>query len=82
MSDVKLFRLSGDTVTPLSGALAKLEKDLQAQIEADTDAFLGVTFLASEYTTGKNHKGRIDSLGIDENNCTVIDVRNEYLSTR
>jgi RecB family endonuclease NucS len=28
--------------------------------------------LASEYPTGKKHRGRIDSLGIDENNSPVI----------
>ncbi|WP_231118980.1 DUF5655 domain-containing protein [Oecophyllibacter saccharovorans] len=34
--------------------------------------FLGVRFLASEYPTGKTHRGRIDSLGLDENGCPVI----------
>jgi len=34
--------------------------------------FLGVRFLATEYVTGKTHKGRIDSLGLDENGCPVI----------
>jgi RecB family endonuclease NucS len=34
--------------------------------------FLGVTFLASEYSTGKTHGGRIDMLAIDENDCPVI----------
>lgn len=34
--------------------------------------FLGIRFLASEYETGKTHKGRIDSLGLDENGCPVI----------
>ena len=29
-------------------------------------------FLASEYSTGKTHGGRIDTLGIDENNSPVI----------
>ena len=33
---------------------------------------LGVRFLASEYSTGKTHRGRIDTLGIDENNGPVI----------
>lgn len=32
--------------------------------------FFGVTFLKSEYTTSNG--GRIDSLGLDENNCPVI----------
>jgi predicted transport protein len=36
------------------------------------EAFLGVTFLESEYSTGKTHGGRIDTLGIDENNSPVI----------
>ncbi len=36
------------------------------------DSFIGVRFLASEYSTGKVHGGRIDSLGIDENGCPVI----------
>ena len=34
--------------------------------------FLGVTFLATEYSTGQKTTGRIDTLGIDENNCPVI----------
>ena len=34
--------------------------------------FLGVRFLATEYATGKTHRGRIDSLGLDENDCPVI----------
>jgi len=33
---------------------------------------LGVRFLASEYSTGPVHRGRIDSLGLDENGCPVI----------
>jgi predicted transport protein len=28
--------------------------------------------LATEYSTGKTHGGRIDTLGLDENNCPVI----------
>jgi predicted transport protein len=31
-----------------------------------------IRFLASEYVTGKTHGGRIDSLGLDENDCPVI----------
>jgi predicted transport protein len=34
--------------------------------------FLGVHFVASEYSTGKTHGGRIDSLGLDENGYPVI----------
>lgn len=33
---------------------------------------LNIRFLASEHSTGKTHGGRIDSLGLDENDCPVI----------
>ncbi|MGU3778380.1 DUF5655 domain-containing protein [Burkholderia metallica] len=72
MSDIQLFRLSNGTASELSSTTAKLEKQLQGLIEANMPAFLGVRFLASEYATGKTHKGRIDSLGLDENGCPVI----------
>ena len=49
-----------------------VEKTLQSLIERHLDKFLSVQFLASEYSTGETHKGRIDTLGIDENGCPVI----------
>ncbi|RQU72141.1 DUF91 domain-containing protein [Burkholderia cenocepacia] len=72
MSDIQLFRLSNGNASELPSQAAKLEKQLQGLIEANLPTFLGVRFLASEYTTGKTHKGRIDSLGLDENGCPVI----------
>ena len=73
MSDIQLFRLHGtSTVTELGSQAAPLEKTLQTLIEGQMETFLGVRFLASEYATGKTHRGRIDSLGLDENGCPVI----------
>lgn len=73
MSDIQLFRLHGSgAVIELAGQAAPLEKTLQILIEGQMETFLGVRFLASEYATGKTHKGRIDSLGLDENGCPVI----------
>ncbi|WP_175730661.1 DUF5655 domain-containing protein [Burkholderia ambifaria] len=72
MSDIQLFRLSDGPASELPGQAAKLEKHLQGLIEANMPTFLGIRFLASEYATGKTHKGRIDSLGLDENGCPVI----------
>jgi len=73
MSDIQLFRLHGTSnVTELTSQAAPLEKTLQALIEGQMETFLGVRFLASEYATGKTHRGRIDSLGLDENGCPVI----------
>ncbi len=71
MSDIKLFTINNG-VTELPSKSAKVEKDLQNLIEKNLEAFLGVRFLKSEYDTGKTHKGRIDSLGLDETNCPVI----------
>ena len=72
MSDIKLFRLTAGTATELQGDASDLEKPLQTLIEANLEVLLGIRFLATEYSTGKTHAGRIDSLGLDENNCPVI----------
>jgi predicted transport protein len=73
MSDIQLFRLHGSgTVTELASHAAPLEKTLQTRIEDQMEVFLGVRFLATEYSTGRTHRGRIDSLGLDENGCPVI----------
>ena len=72
MSDIKLFRLTAGQATELQGSASDLEKPLQTLIEANLWPLLNIRFLASEYSTGKTHGGRIDSLGLDENNCPVI----------
>ena len=72
MGDIKLFQLKKQSVSELLGTAVAVEKSLQQLIEKNMETFLGVTFLASEYSTGKTHGGRIDSLGIDENGCPVI----------
>ena len=72
MSDIKLFQINSNKVTELEGKSVTIEKTLQTLIEKHLATFLGVTFLATEYSTGIKHGGRIDTLGIDENNCPVI----------
>ncbi len=73
MSDIKLFRIAQNgSATEINGAAADLEKPLQRLIEANLETLFGIRLIASEYATGKNHSGRIDSLGFDENNCPVI----------
>lgn len=69
MSDIKLFNISGE-VEELSGSFVSLERNLQTLIENNMETFFGVTFLKTEYVTSNG--GRIDSIGIDENNCPVI----------
>lgn len=69
MADIKLFKIDNG-VEELPATLVSLERELQTLIEKNMPTFFGVTFLKSEYTTSNG--GRIDSLGIDENNCPVI----------
>ncbi|MBR1832021.1 MAG: DUF91 domain-containing protein [Ruminiclostridium sp.] len=68
MSDIKLFSIS-DTVVERTSSEAVLEKELQNLIEKNMETFFGVRFLKSEYTISN---GRMDSIGIDENNSPVI----------
>ena len=68
MADIKLFDISG-AVQELPSNQVALEKDLQKLLEENMFTFFGVTFLKSEY---KITNGRMDSIGIDENNCPVI----------
>jgi len=70
MSDLKLFRTAPSGVTELPGGAMALEKSLQTLFEANLEALLGVRFLASEFVT--NEAGRMDTLGIDENNAPVV----------
>ena len=70
MSDIKLFRTLPESVEELTPKSAKLERELQKQIEANMDTFLSIRFLATEFSTSNG--GRIDSLGLDENGCPVI----------
>lgn len=72
MGDIKLFHTNNGDVTELQGHSVTLEKSLQSLIESNLETFLGIQFLASEYSTGKKHGGRIDTLGIDENGCPCI----------
>ena len=72
MGDIKLFQINDSGVQELEGHSVAVEKSLQMLIEKQLEPFLGVRFLASEYSTGKAHGGRIDTLGIDENGCPVI----------
>lgn len=72
MSDIRLFRLDDDKAAAVQGTASHLEKPLQTLIEKNLETLLGIRFVASEYSTGKTHAGRIDTLGLDENHCPVI----------
>lgn len=68
MSEINLFSINKE-VKELSLSSVKLEKEIQTLIEENMETFFGVRFLATEYVI---NDGRMDSIGIDENNCPVI----------
>jgi predicted transport protein len=72
VTDLKLFRIDGGRASELTSRSFALERNLQTLIEENMETTFGVRFLATEYTTGKVHRGRIDSLGLDENGSPVI----------
>lgn len=74
MSGLKLFRTptTNSGMTEVTPRLAEIEADVQGLVETHMETLLGLRFLASEYSTGPVHGGRIDSLGLDENGSPVI----------
>ncbi|GAA6488272.1 hypothetical protein [Gordonibacter urolithinfaciens] len=76
MGDIKLFNIK-PSVRAIELKPAKLEKGVQQLIEANMEAFFGIRFLQTEYVINhageyENQAGRIDSLGIDENNSPIV----------
>lgn len=72
MSDIKLFTLHETGIVEVPAQSAQIEKSLQILFEANLEILLGVRFLATEYSTGPVHGGRIDTLGLDEDGSPVI----------
>ncbi|MDR6632294.1 putative transport protein [Phyllobacterium sp. 1468] len=72
MSDIKLFHFNAGQMHELAGTAVQVEKSLQILFETNLESLLGIRFLASEHTTGSVHGGRIDTLGLDEDDCPVI----------
>lgn len=50
----------------------QLEKDLQNLVEKNLEAVFNCRFVASEFYTGNVHGGKIDTLGLSEENNPVI----------
>jgi len=72
VSDIRLFRIEQGKAAAIESSASHLEKPLQTLIESNLEPLLGIRFVASEYSTGKTHAGRIDTLGLDENHCPII----------
>jgi predicted transport protein len=67
-----LYRVDANIATQIKPASFKSERELQRLFEANLEHLLGVSFVASEFTTGDRQRGRIDTLGLDQNGFPTI----------
>lgn len=67
-----LFEMSGGSLVPVEQTNFEVEKELQALVERNLAAVFNCRFVASEFSTGALHAGRIDSLALSEDNNPVI----------
>ncbi len=73
MTDLRVFRRGADgREVELRGSTVRRERELQRRVEAGLEEMLGIRLVASEYPTGRWHRGRVDTLGLDENNAPVV----------
>lgn len=67
-----LFSLQANKVNQIKPAIFAKERELQRLFEANLVALLGVQFIATEFSTGDRQRGRIDTLGLDQDGSPVI----------
>lgn len=67
-----IFDISGSKLTAVEQINFALEKDLQNLIENNLETVFNCRFIASEFSTGAQHAGRIDTLALSEEDNPVI----------
>lgn len=67
-----IFQINNNKVNRVKPTDFKLEKDLQNLVERNLDTFFNCRLIASEFSTGNIHSGRIDTLALSEDNNPVI----------
>ena len=67
-----LFTVAKTTLSPVDQTNFATEKILQALIESNLESVFGCRFVATEFTTGAQHAGRIDTLALSEDHNPVI----------
>ena len=74
MSDLKLFSVNTGKAVEVNSTVIAKERNIQRLVEENCETLLGVRFLKTEHAfrADDGHNARIDTLGLDENNCPVI----------
>jgi len=67
-----LFSITKRQLTPVGQENFATEKQLQAMVEANLGPVFSCRLVASEFSTGAQHLGRIDTLALSEDNNPVI----------
>jgi predicted transport protein len=67
-----LYQIKNNAVKQVKPTPYQKERELQKLFEANLEELLGVRFIDSEYTTGDRQRGRIDTLGLDQDGYPTI----------
>lgn len=67
-----LFNIANKRIQQIKKTSFPSERALQDLFESNLETLLGVRFIASEFVTGEKHGGRIDTLGIDQNDRPTL----------
>src|SRR5207244_12377748 len=67
-----IFQISNKRLLPVEQTNFLTEKELQSLIEANLGPVFNCRLIASEFSTGTQHAGRIDTLALSEDNNPVI----------
>ena len=67
-----IFQLHENQAQRIKLTEFKLEKDLQHLVESNLHIFFNCRFVATEFSTGNIHAGRIDTLALSEDGNPVI----------
>ncbi len=67
-----MFEIAKVNMAPVSQTNFKTEKQLQGLVETNLETIFSCRLIATEYSTGAQHAGRIDTLALSEDNNPVI----------
>ena len=67
-----LFEITQQVLKSVSQTNVDTEKQLQSLIEENLQVVFNSRFVASEFSTGAVHAGRIDTLALSEDNNPVL----------
>jgi len=69
-----IFKIQTNKINQIKASSFRNEKGIQNLIDDNLEDIFGIRYIAPEFINGS---GRIDSLGLDENNSPVI-IKNKW----